>query len=66
MLPFLEYELQSFVKLSSSLAYCFNNKVPKERFFFTTDMGSSLANSLISLSLVDKHIEVGGQSNQFG
>lgn len=65
MLTFLEYELQSFAKRSSSVAYCFNNKVAKESFFFTTDIGTSLANSLISLTLIDRHIEAGGQTNQF-
>lgn len=65
MLTFLEYELQSFAKRGSSVAYCVNNKVAKERLFFTRDIGASLANSLISLTLIDKHIEVGGQTNQF-
>lgn len=55
----------SFAKLSFSLAYYFHNKVAKERFFFTTDIGTSLVDLLISLPLIDKHIEVGGQTNQF-
>lgn len=65
MLMFLRYELQSFAKLSFSLAYTFHNKVAKGRFFFTTDIGTSLVSLLISLPLIDKHIEVGGQTNRF-
>lgn len=65
MLIFLKYELQNFTKLSFSLASYFHNKVAKERFFFTTDIGTSLMNLLISLPLIDKHTEIGGQTNQF-
>lgn len=65
MLTFLKYESQNFAKLSSGLTYYFNNKVAKERFFFTTDIATSLMNLLISLALIDKHIEVEAQTNQF-
>ena len=55
----LKYRLQNFAKLSSSLTYYFNNKAAKKRFFFTTDVRTSLVNLLISLVLINKHIEVG-------
>lgn len=62
MLTFFKYRLQNFAKVSSSLTYSFNNKVAMERIFFTTDIGTSLVNLLISLTLTSKSTEVGGQT----
>lgn len=65
MLTSLKYRLQNSAELSSSLTYYFNNKGGRKRIFFTTDIGTSLVNLLISLALIDKHTEVGRQTNQF-